>query len=67
LTALDTVATATAAVVIAATAINAPALVVAVGTILLTTGQFSDGGHGRTVGFSERSIVSYSVEKIEKK
>lgn len=32
-----------------------------VGAVFLATGQFSDGGHGRTVGFSERSIVSYSV------
>lgn len=40
-----------------------------VGAVLLATGQFSDGGHGRTVGFGERSIVSYSVDpkKSEKK
>lgn len=53
LTGLDTVDT-----------VAAPVLVV--GTILLAIGQFSDGGHGRTVGFGERSIVSNSVGKKEK-
>jgi len=34
--------------------------------VFLAAGQFSDGGHGGTVGLSERSIVSCSVE-IKKK
>jgi len=31
--------------------------------ILLAAGQFSDGGHGGEVGFSERSIAPNSVKQ----
>lgn len=34
--------------------------------VFLATGKFSDGGHGRTVGLNERSIVSYSVNSKKK-
>jgi len=32
------------------------------GAVFLAAGQFSDGGHGRTVGLSEQSIVPCSEE-----
>lgn len=32
------------------------------GAVFLAAGQFSDGGHGGTVGLSEQSIVPCSVE-----
>lgn len=37
-----------------------------VGAVFFATGKFSDGGHGRTVGLNERSIVSYSVDSKKK-
>jgi len=41
--------------------------VVVAGPVFLAAGQFSDGGHGGTVGLSERSIVvSNSVDTREK-